>query len=97
MIICLADGYFKALEVLTELTGAKWRAINIATDAVTYTMNPIVSGDVAVTYFPRHCREYGAGIFSIATYTNYQEKSYAELLSEQFSGNGTFEKVEWAA
>lgn len=68
MVISLAQGYEKALEIVALIVGSRMAAVNPVTDAVTYPMIPITTSVISITYFPRGGRhQYGDGVFSIAT------------------------------
>lgn len=68
MIISLAQGYEKALDVVAEIVKSRFVAVNLVTDSVTYPMVPITSDLIAITFFPHPNRHiYGNGVYSIAT------------------------------
>lgn len=69
MIISLAQGYEKAVEVVTAIVKSRGNAINLVTDSVTYPMIPSCNDMIAITFFPHPNRHiYGNGVYSICTH-----------------------------
>lgn len=69
MIISLAQGYEKALEIVAAIVKSRANAVNLVTDSVTYPMIPSVNDMIAITYFPHPNRHiYGNGVYAIATH-----------------------------
>lgn len=67
MIISLAQGYEKAVAIVSELLKSRIVAINLVTDSVTYPLIPSCDDSISITYFPRNGVPYGSGVYSIAT------------------------------
>lgn len=69
MVISLAQGYEKAVDIVAEIVKSRPAAINLVTDAVTYPMIPSCDDMIAITYFPHPNRHlYGNGVYSICTH-----------------------------
>ncbi len=95
MIISLAHGAEKAVEILTAIFGDEFPATGIARMAFRTPVVPVGQDYVMVTYFPM------SDIYSIACdptpaeFFPVPDPSYADLLAEQFSGNGKFERINF--